>query len=113
MVEQLQEDVNNLKEADIMITGSHAEIVRLRQFIQRKLKFDQTVVCILSELQDKFTIFAKSDDNLRRVMDEWAPKSESGNDMNRKSVSPSFSFVSYSFEHLKYIEYNLLIFILC
>ncbi|KAL4231379.1 hypothetical protein ACF0H5_008958 [Mactra antiquata] len=101
MVEQLQQDVNDLKEAEIQIENSHAEIVKLRQFIQRKLKFDQTVVCLLNDAQEKFTVFARSEDNVRRVLNEWEQIRKPRNNTACRSVSPSFSFSSVS-QHPKF-----------
>lgn len=94
-VNQLQTDVDNLLEADIPIVGSHAEIIRLREFIQRKMKYDQTVVLIFNEREEKFTVFAKTEDSLRKVMDEWT--SICRNHTRAQQSSPSFSYVSVKF----------------
>lgn len=90
-VDQLQSDIDNLLQADIPIISSHSEIIRLREFIQRKLKYDQTVVCILNEQQEKFTVFAKTEDCLRKVMNEWASTAQASSQAQR--ASPSFSYV--------------------
>lgn len=95
MIDKLQEDIHSLVEADIEIVGSHVELVKLRQFIHRKLVNDETVVCILNEHQEKFTVFAKTDDNLRRVMDEWETVGKIGNKAQRMASS-TFSYSSVS-----------------
>ncbi|XP_053407798.1 uncharacterized protein LOC123547558 [Mercenaria mercenaria] len=90
-VDQLQADIDSLVEADITIVSSHAEIIRLREFIQRKTKYDKTVVCILNEQQEKLTVFAKTEDCLRKVMNEWESTRRTH---SPQRSSPSFSYAS-------------------
>ncbi|WAR21796.1 hypothetical protein MAR_015770 [Mya arenaria] len=93
-VESLELQIDALHEHRMSIKGSHAEIVRLRQFIQRKNKYDYTVIFVPDERHQSVTVYGRTEETVKRIVDEWAIASRShGASPNRMlSVSPSFSY---------------------
>ncbi|KAH3789464.1 hypothetical protein DPMN_167645 [Dreissena polymorpha] len=93
LVDRLQNDIDNLHEEALSMAGSHAEIVRLRQFIQRKNKYDYTVICIMDDKRQRVVVYGRTESAVKKVLDEWAICGRYKTSGTAKlSVSPSFSY---------------------
>ena len=98
-IENIQEEIDCLYEEDIGLNGSGNELTRLKKFLRSKQRQDKTVVCVFNEKLRRVTVYGKTEDSVKRAVDEWkmwreTPSQESFKAPSGKMVSYNFTFFS-------------------